>query len=179
MRELSVTVRAKNNKEVEFVFIDNESGDVSSTIIWPNGIIARSRLEEQIGQELLPWAEIELDEYEYRKRDWIDSHINLDMAGLDDDAVNFYYYACHDNNMHLADADRYAMLCTLFGYDIGVEHAKAIDNWCYENGMDILDFDYQDIGTIMNICDFELGFRLNSYNAIGHKVEAYDFTPWK
>lgn len=64
----------------------------------------------------------------------------LDIDIYNDDEYNEYpddfysfYYRCMKANMHYADADRYAILNTLFNYDIGMENAMAIDTWMYEN----------------------------------------------
>lgn len=48
-----------------------------------------------------------------------------------------FYYRCMMAGMHCADADRYAILNTLFNYDIGMENARAIDSWMYEHDEEI------------------------------------------
>lgn len=39
--------------------------------------------------------------------------------------------------MHYADADRYAILNTLFNYDIGMDNARDIDSWMYHHDEEI------------------------------------------
>lgn len=60
-----------------------------------------------------------------------------------DDLFAFYYY-CKEQEMHPADADRYAILNTMLGYDIGIENFKKLDCYTYEHGHDILDFVVKD-----------------------------------
>lgn len=48
-----------------------------------------------------------------------------------------FYHKCMKRGMHYADADRYAILNTLIGYDIGAEAASIIDSWMYEHDEEI------------------------------------------
>lgn len=48
-----------------------------------------------------------------------------------------FYYRCKQADMHYADADRYAILNTMFDYDIGMDNARAIDQWMYWHDEDI------------------------------------------
>lgn len=63
--------------------------------------------------------------------------------------------------MSLSESDRWAWLNTLFGYDIGADRALDLDNWYYENGMDVLEIEADDRETVKNICELELGLHLN------------------
>lgn len=51
-----------------------------------------------------------------------------------------FYYNQLANGMDVSDADRYANLNTILGYDIGRETFQTIDMWVYEHGYDLLDF---------------------------------------
>ena len=73
------------------------------------------------------------------KKEWVANKAGNIFVGLDNLAYEFYYKAMHDNGMDLSDADRYAWLNTLFGYDIGAEHAAGIINWFYKRDMDVLE----------------------------------------
>ena len=83
-----------------------------------------------------------------------------------DECIDFYYKAMHDYGMNICDADDYAWLNTLFNYDIGADRAIAITNWIYENmdstACEVVDVDYK--GTLKNICELELGFKLDFTN---------------
>lgn len=96
------------------------------------------------------------------KKEWIENKIGSVLSGLDELGIDFYYMAMHDNGMDLYDADRYAWLNVLFGYDIGADHALGITNWYYESNMDVLEL----VGGLkckeemMRVTD-ELGYHLN------------------
>lgn len=98
-------------------------------------------------------------------KEWIIKEIGF-LPVDDEDGVEFYYTAMHDYDMGLTDADDYAWLNTLFGYDICADHALEIIRWYYEN----LDTTIQDavsidqMETLRNICEMELGFHLDFSN---------------
>jgi hypothetical protein len=50
-----------------------------------------------------------------------------------------FYGRCMDNDLDIADADRYAILNTLIGYDIGIENALNIINYLWEKDIDVYD----------------------------------------
>ena len=86
----------------------------------------------------------------------------LDVGqNCDQDVFNHVHKAMHDYNMSLSESDRWAWLNTLFGYDIGADRALDLDNWYYENGMDVLEIEADDRETVKNICELELGLHLN------------------
>ena len=73
-------------------------------------------------------------------REQVLDYLELDIYDDNTDFSNeFYsfYYRCMKADMHYADADRYAILNTLFNYDIGMENARAIDIWMYEHDEEI------------------------------------------
>ena len=96
------------------------------------------------------------------KKEWIENKAGSVLSGLDELGIDFYYMAMHDNGMDLYDADRYAWLNVLFGYDIGADYALGITNWYYENDMEVLEL----VGGLeckeemMRVTD-ELGYHLN------------------
>ena len=52
----------------------------------------------------------------------------------------FYYNQLFINNMEIADADRYANLNTIIGYDIGINNFTDIDDYLWEEkGFDLLE----------------------------------------
>lgn len=97
------------------------------------------------------------------KKEWIESKVGSGMLdGLDDLAIDFYYMAMHDNGMDWSDADGYALLNTLFGYDIGADHARGIIRWLYEHDLEAAELTSGDKGMMRDVC-FELGYHLNFF----------------
>lgn len=50
-----------------------------------------------------------------------------------------FYYNLMQQNMHPADADRYANLITILGYDVGKDIFTAIDGYVWEHDYDFLE----------------------------------------
>ena len=50
-----------------------------------------------------------------------------------------FYYNLMQQNMHPADADRYANLNTILGYDVGKDIFTAIDGYVWEHDYDLLE----------------------------------------
>lgn len=80
-----------------------------------------------------------------------------------EDAFFRFYDRCRLAEMHYADADRYAILNTLLGYDVGMETARKIDGWLYEHDIDgyELDADAESKEVLMDAardCDLDLDF---------------------
>lgn len=50
-----------------------------------------------------------------------------------------FYYNLKQQNMHPADADRYANLNTILGYDVGKDIFTAIDGYVWEHDYDLLE----------------------------------------
>ena len=111
------------------------------------------------------------------KRQWLKESGSWSvLSGLGDEAYDFYYMAMHDNGMHLYDADEYAWLNTLIGYDIGADKAKAIIRWLYENDQSAMGFEAGDIRTLKNICEMELGLQIDFSNAVTETPNAIKYT---
>ena len=64
-REISVTITPKSETELEYIFIDNESGDVKTINV---NTIKQSTTSTacivDLGKELYSWGMLLLDEYE-------------------------------------------------------------------------------------------------------------------
>ena len=111
------------------------------------------------------------------KRQWLKESGSWSvLSGLGDEAYDFYYMAMHDNGMHLYDADDYAWLNTLIGYDIGADNAKAIIRWLYENDQSAMSFEAEDIETLKSICEMELGLRIDFSRAAKETPRAIAYT---
>lgn len=65
-------------------------------------------------------------------------YLGIDYFEADDKMIDFYL-RCRDAGMDYADADRYAHLNTMFGYDIGMENARQIDEWMYHHDEEVLE----------------------------------------
>lgn len=68
-----------------------------------------------------------------------DEQKNYYLNDAPDDLFKFYLY-CMDNGLDACDADRYANLNTVLGYDVGFENFKKIDGylWC-EKDYDLIE----------------------------------------
>ena len=77
---------------------------------------------------------------------------------MPDEFFEHTYYAMHDYGMGFYESDRWAWLNTLFGYDIGADRARGVINWYYENGMDVIEITAEQVGTLQNIAELELGY---------------------
>ena len=92
------------------------------------------------------------------KKKWMEKQIGTEiLSGLEDEAYEHYYRAMHDYGMDFQDADRYAWLNTLFGYDIGADRAAALIRWYYEQGLDVLELQAEDMETVKSVSEMELG----------------------
>lgn len=95
------------------------------------------------------------------KREWLEKEVGAGMlTGLDDLAIDFYYMAMHDNGMDWSDADGYALLNTLFGYNIGADHARGIIRWLYEHDLEATELTFRDKKMMKAVCD-ALGYHLD------------------
>lgn len=112
------------------------------------------------------------------KKTWLEEKIGAGtLSGMDDACFEFFFRAMHDQGFDFSDADRYAWLNTLFGYDIGADHAKEIIKWLYENDQDALELTASSSYTLEGICNCELGFRLN-FRKFVRKTPEYISYSW-
>ena len=75
------------------------------------------------------------DEIRKEVEDYLETEMEYNLSYPDE--FYAFYYRCAIAGMHYADADRYAILNTLFNYDIGMDNARSIDGWMYEHGEEI------------------------------------------
>ena len=97
------------------------------------------------------------------------------LSQLSDEGWLFYYKAIHDFNMDVYDADRWAWLNTLFGYNIGRSNATKINLWLYENGQDVYDLTHNSKETLKSICEDELGIYLDFQKFLDHTPNLYEY----
>ena len=81
--------------------------------------------------------------------------------------------------MSIYDADRWAWLNTLFGYDIGAKQALDIITWYDDNGLDAFTLEVGDRDTLSNICELELGFKPDFSRWAESTPEAIDLHRWE
>ena len=87
-----------------------------------------------------------------------------------------FYHRCAEADMHYADADRYAILNTLFDYDIGIENARAIDHWMYEHDEEIYELNADNHSkTLIALAVAELGLNLDFSGWIKEDYTEYKF----
>lgn len=89
-----------------------------------------------------------------------------------------FYLRCKNAGLHYADADRYAILNTLFGYDIGMENARKIDGWMYENDEEVYELTYKDV-KLLSVCCKKLGIKLNFEKFRKDEFDTYEYFPSK
>lgn len=78
------------------------------------------------------------------KRTQIMKHYGTEIMCEDSAGVNLYY-RCMVKGMSLLDADEYAALNTLLGYDIGMKNAEIINDNLWKHGIEPLELDGNDI----------------------------------
>ena len=72
-------------------------------------------------------------------KDFVNKHLGYSGDYLTDEGYAFYYHCMFTHKLSAFDADEYATLNTLIGYDIGVDAAMRISSYLYERDISILD----------------------------------------
>lgn len=108
---------------------------------------------------------------------FVTSKVGKDICkDMPDEFYVHTYRAMQDYGMSVYDADKWAWLNTLFGYDIGADRALDLITWYDDNGMDVLDLNADDKETIKNVSEMELGLHFN-FSAFPDKTpEAISYT---
>lgn len=78
------------------------------------------------------------------KRKQIMNYYGTKIMCEEENGVNFYY-RCMKLGLSLLDADEYAILNTLLGYDIGLENAQIINGYLWENNIETIELQANDI----------------------------------
>ena len=109
-------------------------------------------------------------------REEVAVYLGIDIESCADDKMCAFYYRCMEEDMHVADADRYAILNTLFNYDIGIDNAMAIDSWMYEHNKEIYELDI-DIKskTYLALAVVELGLDIDFSNWRTEEYKLYTY----
>lgn len=58
---------------------------------------------------------------------------------LTDYGYAFYFNQIMNNGLDLCDADRYANLNTVLGYDVGIKKFRSLDSWLWEHNFDLME----------------------------------------
>lgn len=88
---------------------------------------------------------------------------NYYMNEAPEDLIKFYYN-CMKNNIDSCDADRYADLNTVFGYDVGLENFLQIDRYLWnEKDYDLMELYGNEDGKELiketaDVCGIEIDF---------------------
>ena len=91
-----------------------------------------------------------------------------------DDLFKFYYF-CMKNGIDACDADRYANLNTVLGYDIGFDNFREIDGylWC-EKEYDLMElFGNEDGKEVIKDAVNALGIEVDFNNWNDGEIESY------
>lgn len=115
------------------------------------------------------------DEIRKEVEDYLETEMEYDLAYPDE--LYAFYYRCMNAGMHYADADRYAILNTLFNYDIGMDNAREIDGWMYEHDEEIYELmaTNKDDKAKVALAVAELGLNLDFSGWINEDYTEYKF----
>lgn len=108
------------------------------------------------------------------KAEELSNYYGTDFENNDSKCIDFYY-RCMKNDMDLIDADEYATLNTLFGYDIGADVAGKISGALWERDIEVLELmDNKDSKLLIEEVSENIGIELDySKWRTGHKTYAY------
>ena len=104
-------------------------------------------------------------------KDLVNQRLGYHGDYLTDEGYAFYYHCMHKHKLGSFDADEYATLNTLIGYDIGVDAAMRISSYLYERDISVLDLaeseeDKQEVQKAIDACQLNISLDKWSYNKI-------------
>lgn len=97
------------------------------------------------------------------------------LDGVDDDCYRFIFKAMFEYGFSFNDADKWAWLNTLFGYEIEFYKAIRINRWLYENDQDIMEFGAKDKSTLEMICK-ELDLKVDFSKFVTEEPKAIKYS---
>lgn len=77
-------------------------------------------------------------------KNFVNRAMGYNKDWLDDAGYAFYYRCLAREHMSLLDADEYAHLNTLIGYDIGIDAAMKISSFLWEKDIEVLELNSGD-----------------------------------
>lgn len=109
-------------------------------------------------------------------KDFVNKRLGYSCDYLTDEGYAFYYHCMFTNNLSSFDADEYATLNTLIGYDIGVDAAMRISSYLYERDISVLDLteseeDKQEVRKAIDA--YQLNISLDKW--INNKIPYYEY----
>ena len=104
-------------------------------------------------------------------KDFVNQRLGYHGDYLTNEGYAFYYHCMHKHKLSSFDADEYATLNTLIGYDIGVDAAMRISSYMYERDISVLDLteseeDKQEVQKAIDACQLNISLNKWSYNKI-------------
>lgn len=67
-----------------------------------------------------------------------------DSRYLTDAGYAFYWNQLFINGLDVCDADRYANLNTILGYDVGIRKFRSLDDWLWTHAFDLMELNGSD-----------------------------------
>ena len=109
-------------------------------------------------------------------KDAVNRCIQYDEDQLDDEGYAFYYRCLINNKMSLLDADEYATLNTLIGYDIGVDNAMKISAYLWDREIETLELpEYEESKQDVKAAIETLRLNVDLSNWKNDKFEGYEY----
>ena len=132
----------------DYVSIRNDGGDCSFFIVEEKGLSLSEEEARRLGTMLLDMADLQ------HKKNYVLDQVGANICNDLPDAFFVHTYrAIKEYGMSLYDADKWAWLNTLFGYDIGADHARVLIEWFYKNGMDVMELTAESLDTIRHVSE--------------------------
>lgn len=109
-------------------------------------------------------------------KDAVNRCMQYDEDWLDDEEYAFYYRCLINNKMSLLDADEYATLNTLIGYDIGVDNAMKISAYLWDREIETLELpEYEESKQDVKAAIETLRLNVDLSNWKNDKFEGYEY----
>ena len=131
--------------------------------------------------DIMDWLNSMEESKESKVTDELREEVSAYLEGLYPDDIKaedgffLFFKRCKDAKIDHGDADAYAWLNTLFGYDIGLENAKAIDCHMFnEYDMAISEVTHKDIQFVKSVC-YDLKLELDFSKWAEEEPKCYVF----
>lgn len=109
-------------------------------------------------------------------KDAVNRYMPYDKDWLEDEGYAFYYRCLFNYKMSLLDADEYATLNTLIGYDIGVDNAMKISAYLWDREIETLELpEYEESKQDVKAAVEALHLDVDLSNWKSDKFEGYEY----
>ena len=109
-------------------------------------------------------------------KDAVNRYMQYDKDWLEDKGYAFYYRCLFNYKMSLLDADEYATLNTLIGYDIGVDNAMKISAYLWDREIETLELpEYEESKQDVKAAVEALHLDVDLLNWKSDKFEGYEY----